>query len=116
MTIIAVYLLTILLPMAIKRPPDRYESIYPFGELEPMMSLAEDSIFNVGTAKELDKLPNIGVVLSNRIIEYREIWGNYRIPEDLVLVKGIGKKTLDGMMEMLDEELVPWYPSEQTIN
>ncbi len=89
--------------------PERYRSAHPASTVPPIMSLAEDSVFNVGSAEELDKFPNIGVVLSSRIVEYREIWGPYRIPEDLMQVKGIGPKTVTGIMEVLEESLVPLH-------
>lgn len=87
--------------------PDRYISIHSSQPLEPLLGFADDSIFNVGSAKELDALPGIGAVLSQRIIDARDIWGDYRLPTDLLLVKGIGVKTLQGMMDALTEELVP---------
>ena len=87
--------------------PDRYVSIHPSQPLEPLHGFAPDSVFNVGTADDLDLLPGIGEVLSQRIIDYRELWGEYRLPVDLLLVKGIGEKTLQKMMQALDEALIP---------
>ena len=40
------------------------------------------------------------------MIEMREVIGGYQLPEDLLLVKGIGEKTLEGIMEALPETLV----------
>ena len=87
--------------------PVHYASAHPASTVPPIMSFAEDSVFNVGSAEELDQFPNIGVVLSNRMVEYRELWGPYRIPDDLAQVKGIGAKTVAGIMEVLEEPLVP---------
>ena len=106
------YAAAVLLAEVIPPKPDAYKSVHSFGELMPIMSFSDDSVFNVGTAEELDRFPNIGKVLSQRIIEYREKWGNYRIPEDLTLVKGIGEKTMNGIMAVLEEALVPRYPGE----
>ena len=106
------YTAVILLGKIIRPAPDRFTSVYPMESLPPMMCFADDSVVNVGSAEELDKLPNIGKVLSQRIIDYRELWGDYRIPEDLVMVNGIGEKTVNGIMEVLEEMLVPRYPGE----
>lgn len=52
---------------------------------------------NVNTAnlKELQRLPDIGKVTAERIIEYRTTIKPFAVPEDLLKVKGIGKKTLE---------------------
>ena len=106
------YTATVLIMTKVPPKPENYKSAYTFGELQPMQCFTPDSVFNVGSAKELDEFPNIGKVLSQRIVEYREIWGDYRIPEDLTLVKGIGEKTMDGILEVLEEPLVPKMPWE----
>lgn len=49
---------------------------------------------NKATAQELDALPGIGPSLASRIIEQRRITGGFRSVEDLLAVRGIGKKTL----------------------
>ena len=112
LTITLGYAAIVLLLRAIPPRTETFESAHSFGELPPIMCFTKDSVFNVGSAKELDAFPNIGEVLSQRIIDYREIWGDYRIPEDLTLVKGIGEKRMNGMMAVLEEELVPQYPGE----
>ena len=98
----------IVLWAAISPLPDRYTANHVATPVEPLMGFGADSVFNVGDAKALDAFPGIGEVLSQRIIEGREILGNYFLPTDLLLVKGIGPKTLAGMMEVLAEPLVPW--------
>ena len=70
------------------------------------MGFGPDSVFNVGSAAEIDVFPGIGEVYSQRIVEGREIFGDYRLPTDLLLVKGIGEKRLAAMMEALKEPLV----------
>jgi hypothetical protein len=87
--------------------PVRYKAEHPASTVPPMMGFAADSVFNIGSAETIDTFPNIGTVLSSRIVEYREIWGPYCIPEDLTHVKGIGEKTLAGIMAVLEENLVP---------
>lgn len=87
--------------------PDRYASSHPASTVPPLMGFSDDSVFNTGDAKALDAFPGIGEVLSQRIVEGRSILGDYRLPTDLLLVKGIGPKTLDKMMGALTEPLVP---------
>ena len=86
--------------------PDRYVSVHPLQPIEPLFGFGDDSVFNIGSAKELDALPGIGEVLSQRIIDGRKSWGGYRLPTDLLLVKGIGIKTLQNIMDALNETLV----------
>lgn len=49
---------------------------------------------NTATATELQRLPRIGPKMAARIIAYREAHGAFRRVQDLVQVRGIGKKTL----------------------
>jgi len=49
---------------------------------------------NQATANELEVLPGIGPVLAQRIIEERNRVGKFSSKEDLIKVKGIGKKKL----------------------
>ncbi|MBD3290808.1 hypothetical protein GF337_18520 [candidate division KSB1 bacterium] len=49
---------------------------------------------NKASAKELQKLPNIGPVYAQRIIEYRNGVGKIKTIDELIKVKGIGKKRL----------------------
>ena len=56
-----------------------------------------EAIVNINAAdvEELEKLPGIGEVLAQRIIEYRSANGEFSSIEDLDNVKGIGEKTLE---------------------
>ena len=45
---------------------------------------------NTAGAEDLEKLPGIGPVLAERIVEYRENNGNFQSAEDLLYVPGIG--------------------------
>lgn len=59
-------------------------------------------LLNAGEADVLDRLPGIGEVLAQRIIQTREQEGLYFFPEDLMAVKGIGEKTLADIMKWLE--------------
>ncbi len=48
---------------------------------------------NRATASELERLPQVGPVLSRKIVEYRESHGRFNHIRELVKVKGIGAAT-----------------------
>lgn len=48
---------------------------------------------NTATADELEELPDIGPVLAQRIVEYRQDHGGFRSVDELKDVSGIGDKT-----------------------
>ena len=50
---------------------------------------------NTATAQELAELPGIGLIMAERIIEYREDHGKFKTPDDLKKVKGIGDKKFE---------------------
>lgn len=56
-------------------------------------------VVNINTAseKELKNLPRIGDVVAKRIVEFREKNGKFQKLEDLMLVKGIGKKSFENL-------------------
>ncbi len=102
----AALLLLPVLPRVLAGTPKHYRSVHPVLPVAPLMGFGPDSVFNVGTAADIDVFPGIGEVYSQRIVEGREIFGDYRLPMDLLLVKGIGEKRLAVMMEALKEPLV----------
>lgn len=50
---------------------------------------------NRADVNQLESLPGIGAVLARRVMEYRESIGRFQTIEDLLAVKGIGRKTLE---------------------
>ena len=50
---------------------------------------------NTASVEELTKLKGIGVKKAKAIVEFRKKNGRFKKPEDIMLVKGIGKKTYE---------------------
>ena len=50
---------------------------------------------NTASAEELTQLKGIGPKYAARIVEYREKYGPFKTPEDLMNVSGIGPKTIE---------------------
>jgi competence protein ComEA len=78
----------------------------------PVLSFAEEGApkanaavakinVNTANAKELQRLPEVGKVTAERIIEYRTTVQPFAVPEDLLKVKGIGKKTLEKIRDQI---------------
>jgi competence protein ComEA len=90
--------------LALAEPPPSVEASVPVaaaasqrgGRLGPVrMDL------NASSAPMLERLPGIGPALAGRIVEYRDIHGPFRRPEDLVRVRGIGPKTYEKLAPYL---------------
>jgi len=60
-----------------------------------MLSAKEMKKININKAQvtELTQLKRIGPKIGKRIVEYRENYGPFVLPEDIMKVKGIGPKT-----------------------
>lgn len=59
---------------------------------------------NAATAKELQGLPGIGQVMAERIVAYRTEKGKFKSTDDLLKVKGVGKKSLEKIRELISIE------------
>ena len=57
---------------------------------------------DTATIAELEALPGIGAAKAEAIVKYREENGSFKTPEDLTLVKGIGKKILAKISEEIE--------------
>lgn len=53
---------------------------------------------NTATLQELQQLPNVGPVIAQAIINYRESHGGFTALEQLQNVSGIGPKTYDALL------------------
>jgi comEA protein len=59
---------------------------------------------NSASASELELLPHIGPVLSQRIVDYRKSNGDFQRIEDLMKVSGIGPKTFERIKDFVTVE------------
>ena len=58
---------------------------------------------NTATIEELDTLPGVGPAIAKRIVEFRSTQ-LFTKPEDIMLVKGIGKKKFAKLRERITVE------------
>lgn len=62
---------------------------------KPSKELAPASIsLNAASASDLDRLPGVGPVIAQKIIDYRSEHGGFQSVEELIEVKGIGPKKM----------------------
>jgi len=59
---------------------------------------------NRASASELEKLPGIGKVMAERIIEHRTQYGSFRRAEHLMMVRGISDKKFRALSELITVE------------
>lgn len=77
------------------------ESTSPSEITSPTESTSSLININTATLEELDRLPNIGPVIAQRIIDYRTEYGDFQSVYDLLDVTGIGEKTLEKILDLI---------------
>lgn len=67
-------------------------------------SLLEGERINVNTAGYYDlmRLPGIGEKRARAILDWREEHGGFSAPEQLLDIRGIGEKTLEGLLPYIE--------------
>ncbi len=56
---------------------------------------------NLASLEELQALPEVGIALAERIVDYRQTHGNFRSIDELQNVHGFGPKRLENLRELL---------------
>jgi comEA protein len=56
---------------------------------------------NTATASELQEVPGIGPVTAEKIVLMRKSYGSFKSVDDLLAIKGLGRKRLDKMRKYL---------------
>lgn len=67
-------------------------------------SVANLTNVNTAPAAEIEKLPGVGKKSAAAIVAYRTEKGKFKAPKDLLKVKGIGKKTLEKIQNLVSFE------------
>ena len=69
-------------------------------------SVTVANLTNINTAPsaEIEKLPGVGKKSAAAIVAYRTEKGEFKTPKDLLKVKGIGKKTLEKIQNLISFE------------
>ncbi len=56
---------------------------------------------NTATVEELAKLPGVGEVIAQRIVNHREKSGKFRKVDELLVIRGISKKKLEKLRPLI---------------
>src|SRR5437660_5894839 len=56
---------------------------------------------NTATSEELQQVPGIGPATAEKILQMRKSYGTFKSVDDLLSIKGIGKKRLEKMRKYL---------------
>jgi len=56
---------------------------------------------NTATSEELQQVPGIGPATAEKILQMRKSYGTFKSVDDLLAIKGIGKKRLEKMRKYL---------------
>jgi len=56
---------------------------------------------NTASTQDLEQLPGVGKVIADRIVSYREQYGRFRRPEELLMVTGVSDKKFRDIREMI---------------
>lgn len=75
--------------------PERDTALATADDTESSVNINEADMYTLCT------LPEIGDVMAERIIEYRTVNGKFEVKEDIMKVRGIGRKTFDEIKDYI---------------
>ena len=81
------------------RPAEPVPDIFTFYEIAEPIAGALD--INTATEEELTALPGIGPVKAQAVIEYRNTYGGFITPEEIMEVRGIGEATFENIKDLI---------------
>ena len=76
------------------------ENLSKSDDIKPKISVKSINI-NTALKKDLLRLPKIGSITAERIIQYRDVFGPFKSIEGLLNIKGIGPKTQDQLKQFI---------------
>ena len=79
---------------------DTQENLSKSDDIKPKISVKSINI-NTALKKDLLRLPKIGPITAERIIQYRDVFGPFKSIEGLLNIKGIVPKTLDQLKQFI---------------
>ena len=87
-------------PLGIASAPTRAQA----ARWERQLQEARRLDVNTASAAALERLPEVGPALAQRIVDDRRLHGPFHTPEALMRVKGIGPKTYDTLQDYVKGE------------
>jgi competence ComEA-like helix-hairpin-helix protein len=66
-----------------------------------LLNIGKKININFSYASEMELLPGIGKVMAERIVEYREHYGEFRKTEEIMNVKGIGQMKFNKIKNLI---------------
>ena len=100
----AAVVLLALLPIACTRNAEKLEATAASSQHPAVANVAtaEPCVnLNRASAEELMQLPGVGLVMSRRIIEYREHHGPFRRPAEIIIIEGFSEKKYRAIADKL---------------
>lgn len=73
----------------------------PDGQSEVLLVKPSPVNINTASAEEIGKLPGIGPSIAKRVVEYRSLYGRFNSVDELMKVRGIGKKKLSRIKPLI---------------